>query len=251
MKPFRYPTRIYAHRGGGTLAPENTLEAMQLAHRMGFGAVEFDVMLSRDHVPVLMHDPQFGRTVQGTGEVAAHTAAQLTQMNAGAWQGRPEYAQAKVPLFEDVVRYCRHAHLHMNIEIKPTPGIEAITGEVVARETLRLFADEADPARWPLFSSFKADAIAAAQRIAPTIPRAMLYSTLPANWQEELQRLACSALHTNYRHLHAATAQSIKAAGLGLLVYTVNEMQSARAVFELGVDALCTDKLELIGPCFQ
>lgn len=247
---YQYPTRIFAHRGGGTLAPENTLEAMQLAKRMGFTAVEFDVMLSRDEVPILMHDPIFGRTVPGKGEVAQHTAAQLVQMNAGAWQGKPEYAHAKVPSFEDVVKYCRANGLFMNIEIKPAPEFEAVTGEVVARETLRLFADEPDRSKWPLFSSFKYDAIAAAQRTAPEIARAILYVSVPKTWREELQQLGCVALHTSYRNLEEDTAHAVKAAGYGLFVYTVNTPDAARAVFNLGVDALCTDRLDLIGPHF-
>jgi glycerophosphoryl diester phosphodiesterase len=247
---YQYPTRIFAHRGGGTLAPENTLEAMQLAKRMGFAAVEFDVMLARDEVPVLMHDPVFGRTVPGSGEVARHTAAQLVQMNAGAWQGKPQYVDAKVPTFESVVRYCRANDLFMNIEIKPAPEFEAVTGEVVARETLRLFADEPDRSKWPLFSSFKYDAIAAAQRIAPQINRAMLYVSVPKAWREELQRLGCVALHTSYRNLEEDTAHAVKAAGYGLFVYTVNDLAAARAVFAMGVDALCTDRLDLIDPHF-
>jgi glycerophosphoryl diester phosphodiesterase len=248
--PYTYLTRIFAHRGGGTLAPENTLDAMQLAKRMGFAAVEFDVMLARDQVPILMHDPAFGRTVPGQGEVSSHTAAQLVQMNAGAWQGKPEYADAKVPTFETVVRYCRANELFMNIEIKPAPGFEAVTGEVVARETARLFADEPDATKWPLFSSFKADALAAAQAAAPQINRAMLYTVVPKDWREELQRLGCVALHTNYRTLQEDTAQAIKAAGYGLFVYTVNDPAIAHDVFEMGVDALCTDRLDLIGPHF-
>jgi glycerophosphoryl diester phosphodiesterase len=248
--PYTYPTRIFAHRGGGTLAPENTLEAMQVAKRMGFAAVEFDVMLAHDEVPVLMHDPIFGRTVAGSGAVSAHTAVQLVQMNAGAWQGKPEYAQAKVPTFEAVVKYCRANGLFMNIEIKPAPGFEAATGEVVARDTLRMFADEADKNKWPLFSSFNYEALAAAQRAAPQINRAMLYVSVPENWQEDLQQLGCVALHTSYRKLDEDTAHAIKAAGYGLFVYTVNDADAARAVFAMGVDALCTDRLDLIGPQF-
>src|SRR5690606_22136603 len=61
---WAYP-RLVAHRGGGTLAPENTLAGMRLAHGYGYRAVEFDVMLSVDEVPVLMHDPAFGRTLPG------------------------------------------------------------------------------------------------------------------------------------------------------------------------------------------
>src|SRR3954465_6157212 len=77
-----YPT-IIAHRGGGTLAPENTLAAMRCGLARGFHAVEFDVMLSQDGVPVVVHDPVLGRTVAGSGNVADHTARQLAAMDAG------------------------------------------------------------------------------------------------------------------------------------------------------------------------
>jgi glycerophosphoryl diester phosphodiesterase len=67
-----YP-KVVAHRGGGTLAPENTLAGLKRGMQAGFRAIEFDVMLARDGVPVLMHDPDFGRTVKGEGSVAAST----------------------------------------------------------------------------------------------------------------------------------------------------------------------------------
>ena len=63
-----YP-KIVAHRGGGKLAPENTLAAVRCGLSHGFHAVEFDVMLSKDGIPMLMHDPHFGRTVAGAEKV--------------------------------------------------------------------------------------------------------------------------------------------------------------------------------------
>jgi glycerophosphoryl diester phosphodiesterase len=245
---YHYPTRIFAHRGGGTLAPENTLEGMQLAQRMGFEGVEFDVMLTRDEVPVLMHDPIFGRTVFGEGSVAATDAVTLTQMNAGAWAGKAEFAHAVVPRFADVVRYCRANRIFMNVEIKPAPEFEAITGAIVAQTTRALFADEPDRSKWPLLSSFQFRALAAARDTAPECDRAMLYSIVPANWQADLQELQCKALHTDWRRLTEESADVIKAAGYGLFVYTVNDVATAQEMFSMGVDAMCTDRLDLLAP---
>src|SRR5512135_3726600 len=73
MRPWPYP-RILAHRGGGTLAPENTIEAIDVGRAHGYRGVEFDVMLAADAVPVLIHDPTLERTTSGRGDVAAHTA---------------------------------------------------------------------------------------------------------------------------------------------------------------------------------
>ena len=81
---WAYP-KVVAHRGGGRLAPENTLAAMQCGLDYGFRAVEFDVMLSKDAVPVLMHDPEFGRTVAGSGSGSNTLAQTLTEMDAGSW----------------------------------------------------------------------------------------------------------------------------------------------------------------------
>ena len=66
VKPWPHP-RIIAHRGGGALAPENTLAGLRRARSLGFSAVEFDVMLAGDGVPVLMHDETLERTTDGRG----------------------------------------------------------------------------------------------------------------------------------------------------------------------------------------
>ena len=65
---WNYP-RVLAHRGAGTLAPENTLAALRRGFELGFRGVEFDVMATRDDGLVLMHDPFLGRTVAGSGSV--------------------------------------------------------------------------------------------------------------------------------------------------------------------------------------
>ena len=134
-----YPT-VLAHRGGGTLAPENTLAAMRCGLQHGFHAVEFDVMLAGDGVPVLMHDPQFGRTVRGKGSVPESTAQELAAMDAGAWFA-PAFAGEPVPSYEAVVAFCRENAIWMNVEIKPAPSHEVETGRVVGETTRRLFAD--------------------------------------------------------------------------------------------------------------
>ena len=72
-----YP-RIVAHRGGGALAPENTLGAIRLGASMGFKGVEFDVMLAGDGTPVVIHDETVDRTTDGRGEVSKMSYAELS-----------------------------------------------------------------------------------------------------------------------------------------------------------------------------
>jgi len=243
-----YP-RCLAHRGGGTLAPENTLAALKRGMAAGFRAVEFDVMLARDGVPVLMHDPHLGRTVKGRGNVFDHDAPALAAMDAGSWFGQ-EYAGEPVPLFAEYAQFCKAHGVWMNIEIKPAPGHDEATGSVVARMAAALFASElaaGDIARAPLLSSFSETALAAARDAAPHMPRALLLDGLPRDWERRARALDAVAIHANQRHLTQAEAAAVKAAGFGLFCYTVNDPARARALLDWGVDAFCTDRIDLFG----
>ena len=243
-----YP-RVIAHRGGGTLAPENTLAAVKEGMHRGFRAIEFDVMLARDGVPVVMHDPYLGRTLAGSGHIPDYDSTELAAMDAGSWYSAA-YAGEPVPYFVAFAEFCKANGIWMNIEIKPVPGHEAVTGAAVARIAATLFAAELGTPAAPLLSSFSMEALVAAQTAAPGVARACLFDELPPDWQAHTRALGAVAIHTNHQHLTQASAETIKAAGLGLLCYTVNRPARARELLSWGVDALCTDRLDLIGPNF-
>ncbi|MQA20236.1 glycerophosphodiester phosphodiesterase [Rugamonas rivuli] len=246
-----YP-RIVAHRGGGTLAPENTIAGLRAGLAYGFRAVEFDVMLSRDGIGMVMHDPDFGRTVAGQGSVATTDAIELSGMDAGSWLG-PQFRDEPVPFFTQFIDYCKQQRIWMNVEIKPADGFERETGSWVAKVTREYFADEiaaGDPAALPLLSSFSFEALAAARDAAPDLPRGYLLDRIPDNWQAQARELGAVAIHTNQKHLTPELAAQIKAAGYGLFCYTVNDPERGRAILSWGVDGFCTDRIDLIGPSF-
>ena len=84
-RPYWPYPRILAHRGGGLLAPENTLAALRYARNLGFEGVEFDVKLTADDVPVLLHDDTLDRTTDGSGAMADMLFDLVTQLDAGSW----------------------------------------------------------------------------------------------------------------------------------------------------------------------
>ncbi|GGC73855.1 glycerophosphodiester phosphodiesterase [Undibacterium terreum] len=248
-----YP-KVIAHRGGGTLAPENTLAAMQCGLDRGFHAVEFDVMLSKDGIPVLMHDPEFGRTVAGQGSVPQTLAADLLKMDAGKWFGEA-FAGESVPTYEMVALFCQQHGIWMNVEIKPAPGYEKETGNVVAKLTRQLFSAALPPnpmlmQALPLFSSFSFDALMSAKLAAPDIPRGFLMDKITPDWLQQLQELEAVALHTSHKNLTPELAAAVKQAGYGLFCYTVNLPERATEILGWGVDAFCTDRIDLIGANF-
>jgi glycerophosphoryl diester phosphodiesterase len=255
MEVIMWPwPKILAHRGGGVLAPENTLAGLQCGLEYGFHAVEFDVMLSRDEVPILMHDPVFGRTVAGSGQVAQTDAHDLLQMDAGAWfrgANGESFQGEKVPSFAQVLAFCQANGIWMNIEIKPSPGFEVRTGEVVAQHAWAWFRHRPTDG-WPLLSSFSVPALAAAQQVAPLLPRGLLMDQVDTpDWLKQAHALQAVALHTNQKTMTASLAQAVKQTGLGLFCYTVNQPERARQLFEWGVDGFCTDRIDLIGPIHQ
>lgn len=246
-----YP-KIVAHRGGGKLAPENTVAGLRAGLAHGFHAVEFDVMLSRDGIGMVIHDPAFGRTVAGPGSVAQTDAADLAKMDAGSWFG-PQYRDEPVPFYTQFIDYCKAQRIWMNVEIKPAAGAEAATGAWVATLTREHYAAElaaGDPAGYPLLSSFSYAALAAARDAAPELPRGYLLDRIPADWRQQAATLGAVAIHTNHQHLTPALAAAIKGAGFGLFCYTVNDTGRAREILGWGVDGFCTDRIDLIGPTF-
>ena len=88
---IRLPKRgLCAHRGAMDTHPENTLSAFREAIRSGAHMIEFDVRLTADGVPVIIHDPSVDRTTDGEGEVGGLTCAEIKELDAGKWKG-PEF----------------------------------------------------------------------------------------------------------------------------------------------------------------
>lgn len=233
---------MIAHRGGGTVAPENTLAGLAAAKQAGYGGVEFDVMLAADGVPVLMHDERLGRTVRGKGAVADVASAELCAMDAGSWFS-PRFAGETVPRYKAALDYCLQHGLWMNVEIKPSAGRERETGEIVARLTREWLGPEG--AGQVLFSSFSVAALQAASESAPGIPRGWLLGDVPKDWRDIVQLLQARSLHVQHRRVNAALAEQVHKLGLGLFCYTVNSITELRRLRPLQVDAICTDRIDV------
>jgi len=226
--------RWFAHRGGGTLAPENTLAGIRLAARLGFSAVEFDVMLSGDGTPVLIHDETLERTTHGCGLVCETPDKQLFALDAGDGQHIPRYSEA--------VAVCREYGLMANVEIKPAAGFEQRTAEAVARLSVGLWQGAAVQ---PLFSSFSLEALEIARDLAPQIPRGVLFDEVPADWLDTVRRLQAVTLHCAADRLSDTVLAEAQANGIPVLCYTVNTEKAAESMFGRGVSAVFTDRLDL------
>ena len=236
--PWPYPSWI-AHRGAGKHAPENTLAAFREGFASGFRMFECDVKLSSDRVPFLLHDSSLERTTSGVGTAGEQAWSALSQLDAGAWHGAG-FAGEPMPTLAAIARFVIANGCAVNLEIKPTPGVETLTGELVAQAAEALWAGSAPP---PLLSSFDVAALRAAASAAPSLPRALLLDELWDGWFETAHELACVAVVTNFRLMDAALAARLHAAGLRALVYTPNAPADVAAMRAAGVDGVITDEV--------
>ena len=241
--PWPYP-RWIAHRGAGKLAPENTLAAFRLGAHHGYRMFECDVKLSRDGVPFLMHDAELNRTTNGSGTGGVLAWADLSQLDAGSWHSR-QYAGEPLPTLDNIARFCQANGHFLNIEIKPTPGTEAETGSVVARQAQQLWSDAAVP---PLLTSFAVDALQAARAEVPDLPRGLLLDKLLPDWLDVARRLHCVAVVCQHALWDAAAVAAAHGAGLRCLSYTVNDPGAAQRLRDLGTDGIITDRVDLFAP---
>ena len=234
-----HTVRLIAHRCGGALAPENSLSGLRAAHARGYRAVEFDVMLSADGTPVLIHDETQERTTTGHGRVAATRDAELFRLSlaCGAFADWPD---EPVPRLAEAAQACRDLGLLANVEIKPATGTDAVTARRVAADVAHLWR-EAPP---PLLSSFSETALAVAREVAPDLPRALLVERVPADWAMRVARLGCVALHCASRQLSWRWLPEARHLGLAVRCYTVNRPPRAARLFARGIDAVFTDALD-------
>ncbi|WP_428944815.1 glycerophosphodiester phosphodiesterase [Pantoea sp. FN060301] len=244
-KPWPYPA-IVAHRGGGKLAPENTLAAIDVGGKLGHKMIEFDAKLSQDGEIFLLHDDTLDRTSNGWGVAGQLPWEKLVQLDAGGWYGK-DFAGERLPLLSEVATRCARWRMMANIEIKPTTGLEKETGRAVALAARDLWHTQTAP----LLSSFSFEALEAAKQAVPELPRGLLLHEWQDDWQQMAEALECVSLHLNHQLFTEARVAQLKAAGFRLLAYTVNRPERARALLSWGVDAICTDRIDLLGPDFS
>jgi glycerophosphoryl diester phosphodiesterase len=241
-----YP-RWVAHRGAGKLAPENTLAAFRLGAQHGYRMFECDVKLSADGVPFLLHDDTLERTSNGQGVGGSHTWGALAQLDAGRWHSRG-YAGEPLPTLDHVAAFCLANGHFLNIEIKPTTGLERTTGEAVAQHAARLWRGQAIP---PLLTSFSTESLQgakAAESALHPLPRGLLLDELWDGWLEAALELGCVAIICNHTLWDADTVARVKAAGLRTSSYTVNDAESVQRLAALGTDGTITDRVDLFAP---
>ncbi len=221
---------LIGHRGAAGLAPENTLPSFEKAFRQGVSAVELDVYRVEDRLMVF-HDDELQRTTNGQGQIEAQSLAYLRNLDAG--EG------AQIPFLEEVLGILP-AGIALNIELKGRGTAEPV------HKLLRQY-----PALKALISSFSAPELRRYRALDATATLGVLrHRWPPAPWQQARQ-VAPWSINLNQAIASEKRIKKVKAAGYRCFAYTVNDIGRGRALLQMGIDGLFTDRPDLLGPLFE
>ncbi len=232
-----WPPPVIGHRGAAGEAPENTLAGLRCAHSFGCQWVEFDVRITADGEPVLLHDDRLERTTNGQGKVRELPLAAIRRFNAGAWFD-PLFACEPVPTLTEVIGVLSELGLGANIELK-SERRDAVTTALAVTKVLSQSWPSHLPA--PLVSSFSVEAVEVARDYAPAFARGLLIRTVTAARIRRAAALGCTTINVDHRCLRPAIVAELREAGYSVMAYTVNDAARARELWGWGVASIFSD----------
>lgn len=241
MSTLLLPT-VIGHRGAARYAPENTLAGLHTAADMGLEWVEVDIMLTRDGVPILFHDEKLNRTSSGAGLVADMDWKDIQELDAGSWFG-DSFIGEPIPGLEQAIEVMISRGLCVNLEIKPCPGREKETAEVMLDLATRIWPEDRPQ---PLISSFQHVSLETALDLAPGWPRGYLVDNRPDNWLEMVEYLEASSINFNGRKASRTEVEDYIETGKPVAAYTINEPMRAQELRRWGVDCFFSDVPDVI-----
>ncbi|PBB05045.1 MULTISPECIES: glycerophosphodiester phosphodiesterase [Salimicrobium] len=228
-------TQIFAHRGASRYAPENTMPAFRLALHMQAEGVETDVQLTRDQIPVLIHDENVKRTTDGSGFVQDYTFQELRSLDAGSWFSK-EYEGALIPSLEELLQWVAPRPLFLHLELK-TDKISYKHIEKIVYDLLQKYS----VTERTTLSSFNEDTLKNVKELNSSIDTAFLTSTKMRKMLSYLSSIPADGLHVKHTILNRKLASRCRKNQIPLRVYTVNRPAHLRKCYHLKCSGIFTD----------
>ena len=217
------------HRGAPRRYLENTLPAFQEAFRLGADAIELDVHVTADGLPVVHHDPVLSARVTPSSfvrkSIGSITGAEASSIDLGAG--------SRIPTLSEVLAVARGKTAY--VEVK-AGDLESVARAIDASGTTCAV------------HSFDHEAIAFARSVAPHIPRGVLFDDWPESPGEVMERTGARDVWPKNSLLTRARVKTLHDLGGRVIVWTVNDAGRIRELTDWGVDGICSDDLTLFSP---
>ncbi|KOU66514.1 glycerophosphodiester phosphodiesterase family protein [Streptomyces virginiae] len=232
--------RVVAHRGASHEHPEHTLAAYRQAIADGADALECDVRLTADHKLVCVHDRRVERTSDGRGVVSEMTYEELSALDFGRWKGE-EHRGAQVLLFEDLLKEALAADRPVGLAVETKHPTRA--GGRLEAELVRVLKDHglADGSAGLVeVMSFSRNALIRLNRLAPGLPAVYLIERRLRPARPPFAGHAGPGIDLVRKD--PGLVARLKAKGLRVRVWTVDEPEDVELCLRLGVDTLITNR---------
>ena len=233
-------TEIWGHRGAYHFAPENTLTSFQTAVDMGADGVELDIQLTKDGELVVVHDETIDRVSNGHGYVKDYTLSDLKKFNFNK-RGITEPLFMEIPTLTEVFELLKPNELTINVELKT--GI--VWYEGIEEKALKL-AGSFGLLERIVWSSFNHYSVQKIKRLEPSVRIALLCGGGILITGEQCEKTGAEALHPGTRQLsYPGLVDDCRSRGIKVRPYTVDSPEDLRHAFELGVDAVFTNRIDV------
>lgn len=234
--------KLIGHRGAASYAPENTLEGIRTAYDLGIDWVELDVKLTKDEIPILFHDEDTQRMSGVPGLVRDMTLDELKELDVGANHGE-SFIGTQIPTLDEALELLIDLDMAVNLEIKPCPGREKETAEILVDHLSRVW----DEHNKVLLSSFQHVCLEICADMAPEWARGLL---LGENWGDNWAQVADFLKVTTLNvHADSVTEEQVHSAielGYPVLAFAVNDIDTAARLHSWGVHGFFSDEPDLI-----
>lgn len=232
-------TKVWAHRGASAYAPENTLEAFELAVKQQADGVELDVQRTRDGMLVVAHDETVDRVSNGQGYIKDYTLKELKKLNFN--KTHPEFKEAQIPTLKEVLKLLQPTGLTVNIELKT--GIIRYKG--IEEQVLKLVRKMEMEDR-VIYSSSHHPSVVKIKKLDEDAKTGILYSDGWVRVPSYAQKLGVDCIHPAIWHMKSKKLmEQAKEKNLAVHVWTVNDPEMMEDLARQGVDAIITNKPDL------
>jgi glycerophosphoryl diester phosphodiesterase len=251
-QPEKVSVVTTAHRGAMAYAPENTLAAFEIGIKQKATWIESDVQLSKDGVPVLIHDTTLTRTTnaeevfpdRAPWNVGDFTLDEIKQLDAGSWFSE-EFAGQRVPTLSEMVSQVRKSRSGIIMELKSPelyPGVEQEVAEVF--DSFPGYVNSALASKRLAVQSFNWDSMATYSKLQPDVPLGLL-GTVPVDKLDDYSQWA-DQVNPNYKTVTPEYVDAVHEAGMVINPYTVNEVADMARLLDYDVDGIITNRPDVL-----
>lgn len=233
-------SKNFAHRGFSGKYPENTMLAFKKAVEVGVDGIELDVQLTKDGIPVIIHDETIDRTTDGKGNVIDFTYDELSKFDASYKFKQPGVVN-KIPTLEEYLDYIKDFQVITNIELK-TGVIEYLGIEEKVLELIRKFQLEEKV----IISSFNHFSVMRFKKLSSNIKCGFLSESWLIDAGEYTKKNGIQCYHPYFKNLVPEVIRELKKNNIEINTWTVNEEKDMKYLINYGINSIITNYPDLL-----